>query len=128
VSRILVDFDGTLCPGPYTSRFECNGKPTPEAVQFINDALAAGFEVIVFTARLSEPGSAYNEGRIRMAIEDWCSEHFDGWHPHVTAEKHPGIIIDDNAYRFEGYWPDIEVLKGHGRFGSAAAYKPEGQS
>ena len=126
MSRLLIDFDGTLCPGPYTTRFECNGKPTPEAVQFIEDALAAGFECIIFTARLSD-ATTLERNRMHDAILAWCRAHFDDWSPLITAEKHPGIIIDDNAYRFKGEWPTIATLQSHGTFTTAAAYKQEGK-
>lgn len=30
MSRLLIDFDGTLCRARYTNRFECNGEPPTE--------------------------------------------------------------------------------------------------
>lgn len=120
---LLLDFDGTLCPGPYTSRFECNGEPTPEAKAAVQAYRDAGIEVIIFTARLSD---VIRSQRITSAIQEWTAEHFDGWKPEVTCIKYPGVILDDNAIRFDGkHWPTVEQIQGHGTFTSPDEYIPE---
>lgn len=121
---LLLDFDGTLNPGPYTTRYKCNGVPTPEAKAAVKAYRDAGIEVIIFTARLAD-AMTMQRARIEVEIQRWTAEHFDGWTPSVTCAKYPGVILDDNAIRFDGKnWPTVEQIKGHGTFTSPDDYKP----
>ena len=101
--RILMDFDQTI--HKYSSGW-VNGiiydDPIPGSKQVIDQFRNDGYQVIIFTCRLSETTHG-KDGVIkqRKMIEDWLKEHsieVDG----MTAEKLPAeIYIDDRAYCFD---------------------------
>lgn len=73
---IAFDLDGTLAHYDGWQGPEHIGEPIPEMVALLKNYLQMGFEVRIFTARVSNgiAGSVMNQ-TIRKAIEDWCVEH-----------------------------------------------------
>lgn len=113
--RVMVDFDGTIHkysrgwdddnPYPYDPPFE----KARESISFLK---SLGFEVVIFTARLSEQENGDVENQTRM-LEDWL-EKYDIPYDRMTAEKLAGeFYIDDNGLRIEnGDWDTvIEFIK-----------------
>ena len=80
-------------------------EPISGAKQFIDQLKNDAFEVIIFTARLSEIAHG-KEGvkKQKQMIEDWLKKYgieVDG----ITAEKIPATAyIDDLAIEFDGVW------------------------
>jgi len=75
-----------------------------------------GFEIIIFTARLSETtiaNNGLNKKEILSDIESWLNEH-DIYYDKITAEKLPAeYYIDDRAIQIKnGNWKKVfETLK-----------------
>lgn len=104
--RILIDFDQVI--HKYSVGW-IEGIIYDEEIsgvkEVINEFKKDGYEIIIFTCRLSE--TAHGKEGVqtqRKMIEEWLKEHniqVDG----ITAEKLPAeIYIDDRGYRFEGKW------------------------
>jgi hypothetical protein len=98
---VAVDLDGTLAEYDEWLGIGHIGKPIPAMVELINDHLAKGDEVTIFTARVAN-GSELAKG----FIEDWCVKVF-GRKLDVTAEKLPKFtkFYDDRA---------VQVIKNEG--------------
>jgi hypothetical protein len=103
--RIMIDFDGTI--HKYSKGWKDGtvyDEPISGAKQFIDQLKDDGFEVVVFTSRLSVSSlgqEVVNEQK--EMIEMWLKKYgieVDG----VTAEKIPATAyIDDLAIEFDGW-------------------------
>lgn len=99
-----IDFDGVL--HSYTSGWqgaeEIPDPPTPGAQMFVEELLAAGWEVIVCSTRAETRAGA-------QAIQDWWAANgFPGGDVVVAHGKPPALVyLDDRGLRFEGpgAWP-----------------------
>ena len=104
--RILIDFDQVI--HKYSVGWLegiIYDEPIKGAREAIKEFRNDGYEVIIFTSRLSK--IAHGEDGIvkqKEMIEEWLKEHdieVDG----ITGDKIPAeIYIDDRALRFEGKW------------------------
>lgn len=104
---IGVDFDGTLA---HYEDFEGElifGAPIPAMVEKVRKALAAGYEVRIFTARVSHPDPESAQ-LVRIAIQNWCYEHI-GVYLAVTNVKDFAMLElwDDRA---------VQVVSNTGEF------------
>lgn len=106
---ICVDFDGTLYPFGYMFSFP---PPIEGAVQKMQEFKQKGYEIIIFTSRLSK------DWLISEGHEYWDHYYYihdilkrDGIpHDRVTAEKIPArYYIDDKAIPFRGNWAEINL-------------------
>jgi len=103
-----IDFDGTLYP--WRPLYE-QPDPNPGAVEAMRRLRSAGYEIVIFTSRLSPrwlASAQYTESEQRDLIESMLRRDripFD----EVTAEKVPAeVYVDDRAIRFApGDWPAI---------------------
>jgi FMN phosphatase YigB (HAD superfamily) len=104
---VLVDFDGTLYPWGYMFS---NPDPLPGAVDALCRLKEAGYQIVIFTSRLSTR---------------WLEHEDEVWYDHIdyikallkrdgipydeiTAEKLPAEhYIDDKAHRFENNWNEL---------------------
>jgi hypothetical protein len=103
--RIMIDFDGTI--HKYSKGWKDGtvyDEPISGAKQFIDQLKDDGFEVVVFTSRLSVSSlgqEVVNEQK--EMIEMWLKKYgieVDG----ITAEKIPATAyIDDLAIEFDGW-------------------------
>ncbi|SDD99052.1 capsule biosynthesis phosphatase [Belnapia rosea] len=104
MKRLVVDLDGTLTidePGvPYEAK-----RPNEALVARLRDYRAAGFEIVVATARNMRT-HANNIGRINArtlpVILDWLTRHdipFDEVHVGKPWCGTEGFYIDDKAVR-----------------------------
>jgi hypothetical protein len=89
--HIAVDFDGTLVDDREWRGVEWAGPPIQPVVARVKAALAMGWKVSIFTARVSprispEDGVWGDEDVAREFIERWCEEHIGQRLP-VTAVK-----------------------------------------
>jgi hypothetical protein len=109
--RILIDFDQTI--HKYSVGWIDDiiyDSPISGVKQVIEFFRNSGYEVVIFTCRLSE--SAHGKQGVekqRKLIQDWLKKYdieVDG----MTAEKLPAsVYIDDRAYEFKGQW-DKETI------------------
>lgn len=106
--RILIDFDQVI--HKYSVGWIDDiiyDEPIPGVKQIINRLRKMGYEVIIFTSRLSEIAQG-KEGIIKQKkmIEDWLKKYdieVDG----ITGEKIPAsLYIDDRCYHFKGKWSE----------------------
>lgn len=94
--HIAFDLDATLAqysPGDFPNI----GKPIPEMISRVQDLLERGWEVRIFTARMSEQADTQ-----LPLIEAWCLEHIGVKLP-VTCVKHYDLayFYDDRARQVE---------------------------
>lgn len=93
---IALDFDGVL--HDYTKGWTGiipEGKPIPGSLDFVKKILSMNYNIIVFSARLSEKNS-YKE------MKKWLKE-YDFPDLELSNEKpNAEIYIDDRGYRFDG--------------------------
>lgn len=87
---IGVDFDGVLCVYDFAA-------PIPLMVNRVKKWIAAGYEVRIFTARVSYVDVTKRE-EARSRIQDWCEEHI-GERLQVTNAKDFNMLElwDDKA-------------------------------
>lgn len=104
---IGVDLDGTLAEYNGWAGEEHVGAPVPAMVERVRAWLAAGREVRIFTARVTEgalnlDGTPHSTAAVRALIEDWCERHIGQRLP-VTNVKDYGMIelYDDRAVQVE---------------------------
>jgi hypothetical protein len=92
---IGVDLDGTLAEEQDPFDPLTIGRPVPEMVRKVRQAVEDGVEVRVFTARLADKRL---RDRIKQAIRDYTREHI-GRELDSTNEKDPGLreIWDTNT-------------------------------
>lgn len=98
---ILVDLDGVLAEYRSHQGWEVIGAPIMAMVFRVQDWLADGYEVRIFTARVAEDKD-YDVEYIRTMIEDW-TETCIGTRLAVTNQKDRSMraLYDDRAYRVE---------------------------
>lgn len=93
-----VDFDGTLV---VHGKLLPIGPAIPEMVEKVKRVLAAGIEVRIMTARVSDPDRRENAKHVE-AIEAFCEEQF-GQKLKVTCQKDYSMLElwDDRAVQVE---------------------------
>lgn len=105
---VCIDYDGTLFPFGF---LDADPEPHAGAVAATQRLKAAGYRIVIFTARLS-PSWLASTGRDataeRTRLVDALARHgvqFDD----VTSEKVPAVAyVDDRAIRFvPGEWEAI---------------------
>ncbi|MDE2102637.1 MAG: hypothetical protein KGL39_35655 [Patescibacteria group bacterium] len=97
-----VDFDGTLAKydgflGPLVL-----GEPVPAMVKQVKAWLAAGDEVVIFTARVNCDDNPDLKLQVTMLLQQWCEKNL-GRALAITDRKHRRFaeIYDDRAVRVE---------------------------
>jgi hypothetical protein len=113
--RCMVDFDGTI--HKYSEGWK-DGTPydppfpgTREAIELLKEM---GFEIVIYTARLSEENAKMQGGSDDVIeeqtklLEDWF-EKYQIPYDRMTADKEPAAFyIDDKAVRIvDGNWDDV---------------------
>ena len=98
-----VDFDSTLAFYEKWEGPEVLGEPLLPMVRRVRDWLAAGDEIVIFTARVYYDNDKFTKEQAdtsEMAIKQWCMEQF-GQELEVTCMKDPDMeeIYDDRATR-----------------------------
>lgn len=105
--RICVDFDGTLVEwgelnGPFT--------PNPGAIDAVRNLYAAGYEIVIFTSRMSPTWweeSGVDPAQQLEMLEDWLDLNSVPFE-YITSEKVPAKwYIDDRAIGFRGDWSKV---------------------
>ena len=106
---LCLDFDGVL--HSYTSKWQgadvIPDPPVPGMVEFLTAAVEV-FDVQVYSTR-----SAHLAGIGAMMA--WIAKYVPAEiaaQISYPATKPPALVtIDDRAYRFEGVWPDVQMLR-----------------
>ena len=94
---IAIDFDGVLHQYNGFKGADVFSDPMPHARERVEELLARGHEVVVFTTRIA------------ALVREWLQKHeFPALS--VTCVKQPfWLIIDDRALRFDGDWAKLTV-------------------
>lgn len=113
---LCLDFDGVV--HSYVSGWKgarnIPDPPTPGALDFISDALAAEWKVVIHSSRASHFGGiwAMRSWLRRHAGNQWdcmgpslCEVKFSRWKPPAT------VTIDDRALQFTGGWFSLDALR-----------------
>jgi len=95
------DLDGTLAVYDGRHIYGVVGPPVPAMVNRVKELLAAGKEVRIFTARVSEPDKRVVAREV-AGIEDWCVLHI-GQKLRITCVKDYAceVLYDDRARQVE---------------------------
>lgn len=122
---VLVDFDGTL--NSYRSGFEPNAPehlpdgPNPGAIAWLRRVVASGqYEPVIFTTRVYDERTDDDREIVKSSIRGWLVRHgleqVVATSIQITSRKIKcSLIVDDNAWRFEGTWPspaEMSLLTG----------------
>ena len=107
VKRLMIDLDGTI--HKYSKGF-LDGSIYDDPVEGSKETLEYfkdnGFEIIIFTSRLSREGTNTEEDIIEW-LEKWGIPYDS-----ITADKLPAVAyIDDRNLRFSSWKTTINVLK-----------------
>lgn len=117
---ILVDFDGTL--NSYRSGFDASrpehlpDAPNPGAIGWLRRLITTRqYEPVIFTTRALIRQTGQVNPVVVEAIRDWLLKHGlerEAAHSvQVTCIKLPcSLMVDDNAFRYEGKFPTPEEL------------------
>jgi hypothetical protein len=108
---VAIDFDGVI--HAFVSRFtrgvDIPDEPVPGALDFIRAVDAAGYKVIIHTARANDTAAV-------VAIRTWLTKH--GLEAplieklKITSHKTSAdVYIDDRGWRFEGVFPTVEAIR-----------------
>lgn len=96
---IGVDFDGTLVEYDSHKGVSHVGHSIPLMVDRVRTWLSLGYDVRIFTARISDPPT---ENAARNAITDWCLRTFGKRLPITNVKDHGMIELwDDRAVQVE---------------------------
>jgi len=102
--RIMIDLDGTI--HKYSEGWKDGtlyDEPFDGAKQIINQLKKDGFEIGIFTARLSKETNV-DITKQKLMIEEWLTQNgieID----FITSEKLPAeVYVDDRGLHFEGQW------------------------
>lgn len=100
---IGVDLDGTLAVYDEWRGFGHIGKPIPKMVERIKGWLRLGYEVRIFTARVSNNGVRMPDEPVREPIERWLVEEAGLPILKITCVKDFEMmqLWDDRAYGVE---------------------------
>lgn len=117
---LCLDFDGVI--HSYTSGWKgarnIPDDPVPGALDFMQDALIAGWDVVIHSSRARYFGGI-------SAMRHWLAKHatnaqwFESGMGHQGLEdvrftrwKPPALVtIDDRAVTFTGEWPRLDTLR-----------------
>lgn len=113
---LCLDFDGVV--HSYTSGWQgarnIPDDPMPGVLDFITDAMLAGWDVVIHSSRARSFGGI-------TAMRNWLRKHagnqWDCMGPSLcdvrfTRWKPPAVLtIDDRAMRFVGTWPSLDAVK-----------------
>jgi hypothetical protein len=113
---LCLDFDGVV--HSYKSGWKgarnISDPPTEGALDFISEALAAGWDVVIHSSRARYFGgiTAMRNWLRHHAGNQWdcmgaslCDVRFARWKPSAL------VTIDDRALTFSGEWPTLESLR-----------------
>lgn len=97
---VAVDLDGTLAKWVKWSGPSKIGEPVPSMVKRVRDLLAQGYEVRIFTARMSGPMD--EQQQVQEAVQRWTKKHV-GTPLKATCKKDYAMIAlyDDLAVGVE---------------------------
>ena len=116
---LCLDFDGVV--HSYVSGWKgarvIPDPPTEGAMAFMQDALCAGWDVVIHSSRARYWGGIT---AMRNWLREWCPD--GGWHEVMGTPqledvrfvrwKPPAIVtLDDRALTFMGTWPALEALR-----------------
>jgi len=101
---IGVDLDGTLAYHDTWKGHEHIGEPIPAMLQRVQDWLASGLTVKIFTARFCEHGLTVNQQHgpvvidVVTPIENWCLQHLGRKLPVTNVKDYDMLELwDDRA-------------------------------
>ena len=103
---IVVDFDGTIAVDLYPDI----GNPKPGAKKALEAFSAAGYEIVIFSCRLTNGG-----GDQKTRMEKWLKDHempFDRIDDGTKGKPHALWYIDDKAIWYGGK-NDWEAISKH---------------
>ena len=110
--RIMIDFDGTV--HRYSKGFG-DGTIYDSPTDFAREALSflknEGFEIVIFTTRLSKEACPDTYITNEKFIKEWLV-NYDIPYDRITAEKLPAMIyIDDKSLRFADWKDTLNILE-----------------
>jgi hypothetical protein len=115
--RIAIDFDGVIheFAQGFKTASVTDGGVVPGALEFVNEAIAAGHKLMIFSGRACGPSNDNADLPVddggKAAIERFLADHgFPALSVHCR-KPHADLFIDDLGWRFEGEFPAIDQLE-----------------
>ena len=119
MKRVVIDLDGTICPIKEPDETYDSLLPLPGAVDRIRELRAAGYYVIIVTARNMATCEG-NLGRVMKNVGqltlNWLSQHGVEYDEIFFGKPNADLYIDDRGLRFRS-WDQItpELIEREGR-------------
>lgn len=108
---ICLDFDGVI--HSYVSGWKgqevVTDPPVPGAFKFITDALARGYKVGIYSARLSNDAGKMAVYRYLEDRGMWKESLSQIQFFHTKPPAH--IYIDDRGWKFNGFFPSFQEIE-----------------
>jgi len=109
--RIVVDFDGTIAHDKYPNV----GDPMPGVKRALEALKDAGYEIIIFTCRLTDRKPTEKEAE-KERIEKWMKDHgipFSYIDDGTNGKPRSEYTIDNKALNYGGHTNDWEKIVQH---------------
>ena len=109
---LLIDFDGVIHQFKKGwNKGKILESPVENSKWALRTLVKAGYEVVIFCARLTKHDVVSDVKDQKARMENWFFIHGfkKGVHYHRMTNKKEGCLaqIDDRAIRFEGHWESI---------------------
>jgi len=115
---VCLDFDGVVhsYTSPWRGALHIPDEPVPEAFEFMQDCMMAGYDVVIHSSRARHIFGVW-------AMRRWLKKHAKErgmWDGHLAPlrrvkfyrMKPPAVMtFDDRAERFTGLFPTISFIK-----------------
>lgn len=104
---IALDFDGVLhsYEQGWTGSLP-EDLPVVGALSFVQDLLAAGFKLVIFSRRAIEEGGT-------KGIQEWLVKYGFPQIPVEHVKPNADLYLDDRGFRFEGNWDAVRAFISH---------------
>lgn len=109
--RICIDLDGVVCKLKQPGQSYADLDPVPGAVERLRSLRAAGWYIILATARhmktcQGNPGLVIaRQGKVTL---DWLEKHQVEYDEIHFGKPHADVYLDDNAMRFTS-WDQVQA-------------------
>lgn len=103
--RVLVDFDGTICPNHYPE--ELVSPPDPECIRLLRYWRECGYEIVIYSCR-SNPDLGLGTA-LHWDMVDYLKKHDVPYDAIEFNKPHCEVIIDDRAIPVRrGDWSGVQ--------------------
>ena len=113
LKRLSIDFDGTICENKKPGESYEDVKPKPGAIESLKELKAAGFDIVIHTARnmaTCNNNVAKVIARQAPVIIEWCKKYDCPYDELLFGKPHVDFFIDDKGIQFTNWEDTMKVL------------------